>query len=50
VLVGVEGNPVPLFDTTMAHGEAAVETALADEAVMPAIARCTNTDSSYDLT
>jgi aspartate racemase len=30
LLVGVEDNPVPLIDTTIAHGEAAVETEFAD--------------------
>jgi len=40
-LVGVEDNPVPLIDTTMAHGEAAVETELTEETMLPAIAMCT---------
>ena len=41
LLVGVEDNPVPLIDTTITHGEAELEAAFADEAVLPAIARCT---------
>jgi hypothetical protein len=41
LLVGVEDNPVPLIDTTITHGEAAVKTELAEEAMLPAIARCT---------
>jgi hypothetical protein len=41
LLVRVAARPVPVIDTQMAQIEAAVETALADEAVLPAIARCT---------